>query len=223
MTHDYHFFYIFKILSSSLADFRFFCFPVPLLCYLMKSAHSIDSDSELWQKFRDGSEDAYAFIYEKFAPVLFHYGYRISQDEDLVKDCIQDLFVNLWLSRYKLGATNSIKFYLFRSLRREIFRKGNDMKAFQYHDLEAFTGDEPSLEDLWIRSEEEHVRNEALSKTFTNLSVRQREIIFFRFFENMDFDQISLLMDITPRAAYKLVYRALDAIRNSIDQKNFRK
>lgn len=117
----------------------------------MKSTLSDDSDSELWQKFREGSEDAYASIYEKFSPVLFSYGYRLSQDEDLVKDCIQDLFVNLWLSRRKLGATDSIKFYLFRSLRREIFRQGNNQKSYPHHDEETFGDEEPSVEDQWIR------------------------------------------------------------------------
>ena len=189
----------------------------------MKSNISDDGDFELWQKFREGSEDAYASIYEKFSPVLFNYGYRLIADEDLVKDCIQDLFVNLWQSRQKLSPTDSIRFYLFRSLRREIFHKSNDQKRWQDHDTVVLTGQEPSFEDQWIREEEDQHRNEVLSRTFSNLSVRQREIIFFRFFENMDFEEISTLMEITPRAAYKLVYRALDAIRNSIDLRKIKK
>ncbi|MCE6989774.1 RNA polymerase sigma factor [Dyadobacter sp. CY323] len=184
---------------------------------------SDDSEAELWLKFREGSEDAYASIYEKFAPVLFTYGYRLSPDEDLVKDCIQDLFVNLWLSRRKLSATDSIKFYLFRSLRREIFHKSNSQKQWQHGFTEAFSDTEPSFEDQWIKGEEEQGRSAALTKMFSHLSVRQREIIFFRFFEDMSFDEISRLMEITPRAAYKLVYRALDAIRDSLDLRSIKK
>src|SRR5215217_7342209 len=168
----------------------------------MKTNISDDSDIELWQKFRDGSEDAYASVYEKFAPVLFQYGYRLLADEELVKDCIQDLFVNLWLSRRNLGATDSIRFYLFRSLRREIVRKVNARRS-RDQVTETFVREEPSFEEQWIRGEEEQRRNAALNKTFVHLSARQREIIFFRFFEDMSFEEISKLMEITPRAAYK--------------------
>lgn len=188
----------------------------------MKTNFSDDSDIELWQKFRDGSEAAYTAIYERFAPILFRYGYRWLADEDLVKDCIQDLFVHLWQSRRNLGATDSIRFYLFRSLRREIVHKVNSRKR-EGSVAESFTEEEASFEEEWIKSEEEQRRNTALSETFVHLSPRQREIIFFRFFEDMSFEEISRLMEITPRAAYKLVYRALDSIRDVLDLKVIKK
>ena len=81
-------------------------------------AHSFEnlSEKQLWQLFKNGSEDAYAFIYHKYFHVLYNYGRQFSDSKEGVKDCIQDLFVEIWDRKENLGDTDSIKFYLFKLL-----------------------------------------------------------------------------------------------------------
>ena len=61
---------------------------------LMGGKEIIVSDKELWIDFLSGEKEAFKTIYEKYFPELFNYGCYFLDDEDLVKDCIQDLFVN---------------------------------------------------------------------------------------------------------------------------------
>lgn len=56
---------------------------------------------------------------------MFGYGIKLCNQKELVKDCIQDLFKNLWSRRKKLDHINSPNVYLFVSLRRKILKKKN--------------------------------------------------------------------------------------------------
>ena len=177
-----------------------------------KTEYIENEDVSLWNNLIKGSDIAYATIYDKYVSGLYTYGCRIHHDEELVKDCLQDLFLNLWKSRQNLGSTNNIQFYLMRSLRREIARKTNKIKEVKEFGTETF---ENSFEDQLITAEEHINYNKALEVALNNLSERQREAIYLKFYQNMSFEEIALMMDISPRAVYKLIYRAIEVLQKS--------
>lgn len=177
------------------------------------NAKMLCNEAELWDSLRTGSEEAFSLLYTRFADVVYSYGCRLHPDKDLIKDCIQDLFVTIWNTRHKLGPTTSIKYYLFRSLRRELVRK---LKYNNIHKAEIFqTQTEDSAEAQWISADEDSRRSNALENALQQLSERQREAVYLRFYQNMDFDDIALLMEISQRAVYKLIYRAIDVLKKS--------
>ncbi len=180
----------------------------------MKKAAPRSSDAALWQAFREGSEDAYAALYQQYVGLLYSYGCRICGDEDLVKDCLQDLFLTLWRTRQQLGVTDSIKYYLFRSLRRQIARKRNRPENQLLDQNDTLPADYSAEEEFIVR-EESDLRHKTLEAALSHLSERQREAIFLRFYQNMEFEEIAGILEITPRAVYKLIYRAIDTLQKS--------
>jgi len=46
-------------------------------------------------KFKDGDDNALSNLYSKYVNQLYSYGLKISKDEYIVKDCIQETFLNL--------------------------------------------------------------------------------------------------------------------------------
>ncbi len=59
-------------------------------------------------------------LYKSHIEILYRYGHKLTTDTQLVEDSIQDMFIELWNSRKRLSDTDSIKYYLFRILRRKI-------------------------------------------------------------------------------------------------------
>lgn len=59
--------------------------------------------------------------------MLYRYGFQYTKDKALIKDAIQDLFVELRQKRKRLSHTTSIKLYLYKSIRRKIL--GHKEKA----------------------------------------------------------------------------------------------
>lgn len=169
------------------------------------------NEADVWDSFRAGDEEAFARIYKDFSDVLYSYGCRITTDKELVKDCLQDLFAKLWHTRSRLGPTTSIKYYMFRCLRREVAQKLK-LAAVSKEDCGREVA-ECSFEEEWISIENNSRISQHLETALLHLSERQREAVYLRFYQSMEFDEIATLMDITPRAVYKLIYRAIDVLQ----------
>lgn len=90
---------------------------------LLSSVYTYSTDAALWDDFLAGNRKAYACMYERYAKLLYNYGYKIAQNRQLTEDCLQDLFLTILETRDRLSRTDSIKFYLMRSLRRDIVRR----------------------------------------------------------------------------------------------------
>lgn len=53
-------------------------------------------DQALWNSFRSGDEQAFVIIFDRNVKPLYNYGMKIIADGDLVKDTVQNLFIELW-------------------------------------------------------------------------------------------------------------------------------
>lgn len=176
------------------------------------------TDAQIWADFLAGSRDAYAFMYEKYARVLYNYGYKIAQDQQLTEDCLQDLFLAILETRERLGATDSIKFYLMRALRRELVRKLNAGPRMTHHRF----ADGPDdldfrivfhYEPTWLDAQISRERSEALLHELNQLPGRQKEALFLKFFDNLSYDEIAGIMGIATTSAYKVIYKAIASLQ----------
>src|SRR5215831_20099737 len=82
----------------------------------------MEDDLSLWLRFKNGDKQAFAELYQKHILSLLAYGSKLCSDQEILKDSIQELFVELWNSRQNLSATDSVKFYLFKALRYKLLR-----------------------------------------------------------------------------------------------------
>src|SRR4028118_447381 len=176
-------------------------------------------DMEVWSSFLKGNKQAYAYIYQGNFHKLYNYGRKFTSDTELIKDCIQDLFTKLWKNKENLGYTTSIKNYLFTSFRRILIERIVQHKGIStseelienYHFEITF-----SYESLLIEGQLDMERKEELSKAIQALSARQREAIFLKFYENLSYEEISVIMSITTKATYKIVGKAIAILRESV-------
>uniref|UniRef100_UPI003B3BE48E RNA polymerase sigma factor n=1 Tax=Spirosoma sp. TaxID=1899569 RepID=UPI003B3BE48E len=84
--------------------------------------HNGPDDETLWNQFRGGDENAFARLYQNYVQTLYHYCAHFATDRALIKDCIHDLFVELWKHRTTIGPTTSVRFYLMASIKRKLVR-----------------------------------------------------------------------------------------------------
>jgi RNA polymerase sigma factor (sigma-70 family) len=170
-------------------------------------------DSELWDLFRDGDEFAYTRLIEKYSKPLFNYGYRICQDRDFLKDCIQDVFLELWNRRLRISPTPAVKWYLFKAVRLRIFREQSKWnRGEELHDDYQFLV-EFNIESKMITDLESVELSAKIKQILNTLPPRQKEILYFRFYENLDFDNISQIMDISKQSVHNLLQKAYKNFR----------
>ena len=74
-------------------------------------------------QFKSGDKSAFEEIYSEYVDTLFNFGLKLTADQGLVKDVIQDLFINLFRYNINIQKPESIEFYLFKALKRLITKK----------------------------------------------------------------------------------------------------
>jgi RNA polymerase sigma factor (sigma-70 family) len=176
------------------------------------------SDSKLWQSFQSGDRSAFEQILEQHYHAMLNYGYRLVQNKDLAYDCIQDFFVELWNRRQFLDTPQSIKAYLLASYKRRLLKeKGknfwnkNTTQLNDEIDIEV----QFNIESYLINNEIEHETLIRLEKELASLSKRQREALYLRFYQELEYDEISKIMDINHHSSINLVYEALKSMRKN--------
>jgi len=182
------------------------------------------NDIKLWADFKTGEKYALSRIYDLYADLLFRYGKKFSSDDDLVKDAIQDLFFDLIRTRSTLGDTDHIYFYLIKALRRRLFQAHKEIKNLIVTNDEAEMDTANivySIEEEWIQKEEITSKEEIVRKGLALLSPKQREILYYRFTCDFEYDQICELMSMKYDSARKMVFRALKTLREHLAETNF--
>ena len=176
--------------------------------------------SDLWGRFRQGDEDAFDELTKRRYRLLFNYATRFTKNTELIKDCIQDLFLELWYRRASLTETPYVTVYLVKSLRNNLLRKIRinnrlDSSADIAESCERFT-DNLTVETILISSESMTEREREIRSAINRLPKRQQEVIFLKFYEGMSNDEISKVMEIERQTVANFLYRAISQLKNDL-------
>lgn len=171
--------------------------------------------TEKWNWFISGDNDAYAHLYQDHVQILYHYGLCFTPDTDLIKDCIQDLFVYLYAHRNHLDKPRNVKAYLLVSLKNNLCRKLTQRNSFGSLSEEIPFLSEISVEDKFIEDELQQNESRRVKEMLSILTSRQREILYYRFIQELSMEDICRLMDLNYQSAQNLIQRSLKKIRET--------
>lgn len=175
-----------------------------------------DRERQIWLSFKQGNEDSFKELMELYYPSLLSYGLRFQKDRELVKDCIQDLFLELWKSRKTLSDVLAPKSYLLVSLRRKLLKEVGRIRWFREAPevLEDYNFEvQFAIETYLINTEIQHEDLKKLKKSISQLTKRQREAIYLRFYQELGYDEIAETLGINKHSAVNLVYEAIRFIK----------
>jgi RNA polymerase sigma factor (sigma-70 family) len=176
-----------------------------------------------WLKFKDGDKEAFATFYNLHVDRLYHYGQTLCNDDDTVKDAIQEVFLDLYLKRAKNRTTHeNLKYYLLLALKRNLIKKLKSKRRFEGEEIseDKFSELEFSPEYKLIEFENNEELRLKLSKALDDLPSKQKEAVYLRFNEAMEYPEIADILGITIESVRKQVYRALKTVRKLLDNKS---
>ncbi|MEQ9286870.1 MAG: sigma-70 family RNA polymerase sigma factor [Cyclobacteriaceae bacterium] len=178
-----------------------------------------ETDGELWKKFREGDRHAFQVLYQKYLQQLFNYGYKVTPVRTQVTDGIQDMFIDLWNNRGSLSHTDSVKYYLFKALRRRLVRNLKKEKKYWLGSDDVLKESATlvlPLEHVIIEGQENDEKIGQLKKAISKLSDRQKEVITLIFYDGFSYEECSKLIGINLRSTYTLAWKALANLRKEI-------
>jgi RNA polymerase sigma factor (sigma-70 family) len=183
----------------------------------MKKAWNDESEDKTYMAaLQEGSEDAIASIMEKYYATLYNYALKFSPDKELVKDNIQEVFVSIWHRRETATAILSVKYYLLRAIKNKMLKSINKRSGQEeYRDTTEYDFYiEFSVEKKIIDHEVSEMHKKYLTKILSQLSAKQKEIIYLKFFEQLGHAQIAELMGISRQSVYNLLHETICKLRS---------
>jgi RNA polymerase sigma factor (sigma-70 family) len=181
-------------------------------------------DEVLWAKLKSGNELAFSLLYKRYVNRLFNYGMHNCTDRELIKDCLQELFVRLWTRRETLGNAASVNFYLFKSFRRLLIGRLVASRQFTVliqgkpAGIKEFI---PPVEDDITEGEAQRQQLKILFASINDLTKRQREAIILKYFSELSYHEISSIMELRVDSVYNLISKALDILRIKLKFSSF--
>lgn len=173
--------------------------------------------SGIWDKFRKGDKEAFSDLFEKMSDRLFRYGIKFTFDEELVKDCVQELFIKLLRNKDNLPEVINPDFYLFRSLKHLLIDTIEQKEKIVYFSSEELPFHVKFIHDQNENKEYDEEIRERFEYVVNLLSDRQKEAIYLRYQHDMSYEEISKLLGVNYQSARNLIHRSLEKIRSEMD------
>ena len=174
-----------------------------------------------WERMAGGDQIAFINIYQCNYPSLLSYGFTLTANLELTKDCIQEMFLELWNKHAAVNKdVRDVRSYLFTWLRRKISKEQASMNVKHANTQSSEHRGEYtwSYEELLIAFQQTEESKAKLSNALKKLTKRQLEIIELRFFENLSYDEIAAKTSLTQRTVYNIVYEAVRHLRECMQR-----
>jgi len=180
-----------------------------------------EQEQTLWKDMISGNKKSFEDLYKQYFQALINYGFRITKNENLIEDAVQELFISIWNNRTNLSEVNEVKFYLFRSLKNRILRQLEKDVFDKSEDIDAYLDflNSISEEQKKIDSEQFDANLDTLQRAIAHLPIRQQEVINLKYYHDFTLDEIAKLMDVNKQSVSNLLFRSYAILRKLL--KNF--
>ena len=150
---------------------------------------------ELVAQFCSGDDQAYAELYDLYVQMLYNYGLKMTGDQELLKDCIHDVFVKVYLKR--------------NEFRRQTFTTPNEVEDYEYRRAEE------DVEKDFLCQERNMLQHDQVAHLMQNLTRRQRQAITLYYLEERKYDEICKIMQMNYHSVRNLMHRGMLKLREA--------
>lgn len=169
-----------------------------------------------WLKqLQQHDEHALACLMTKYYTDLYNYAVKFSPDEALAKDCIQEVFISLWQRRDTATAILCPRYYLLRAVKNKMLKslhaRSRNMQLEEAQDYDF--SPEFSIERTIIEKQVSEEKAEKLRRALLSLSKRQKEVIYLKYYQHLDNEQIAGLMNIGRQSVYNLLHETIQKLK----------
>lgn len=171
-------------------------------------------EARLLYAVQAGDRDAFDMLYNMYWEDTYHSGFRWTNDPEVVKDSLQEVFASIWLNRKR--PISNISGYLKIAIRNRIFKVLQKTKEFDSWNnvLDNFLTSDMAA-DRNIKSCELLLQ---LEKLVAGLPPQRQKIVRMRFMEDISTRAIAKMMGITQKTVQNQLSRAVASMKIEISQ-----
>ncbi len=181
---------------------------------LTGAALPADRETELFNKFLAGSDEAYRALYDAFERPLYTYCCKLLGNEVIAQDIFQDVWIRMFRLRGEKKEVRKFSGLLFTIARNLSLNSIRDSKASYHISLE----DMPPESELFMRTMEfdESDLREMMQKALQQLPINQREAFVLREYSGYSYNEIAEITGATMINVKTRAWRAKERLRKVI-------
>jgi RNA polymerase sigma-70 factor (ECF subfamily) len=184
------------------------------------TAVALDRDAQLMLRVREGDEESFGVLLEKYRSPVIRFVYRMVQDQAIAEELGQEVFLRVYRSRATYEPTAKFTTWLFRiatHLALNWLRDGKSERGHQRLDDEG-DGEMPVREvaDRGLSVEQRmlyQTRLQEVRDAIALLPEKQRAAVLMHKYEEMEYAQIAQVLECSESAVKSLVFRAYETLR----------
>lgn len=170
------------------------------------------TDKQIFDEIKQGNEIAFNRLFDQYYTSLCFFANKYLEDIDQSRSVVQGFFVDLWVNREKIKITQSVKSYLYNSVKnRSIDHLRKEKKNTHTTELTDDIAQSP-FKDLV----EEAELNDRINQSINELPERCREIFMLCRFEGLKYAQIAEQLDISIKTVEMQMGIALKKLRQKL-------
>ncbi len=170
---------------------------------------------DCWARLKDGDPAALGELYDAFVDRLFLAASAYTDDRELAKDALQEVFIELWHYRHSIGDIQYPLAYLTKVLRSILLKK---LKKEQPNRHFPIVDDllylDSNKEDSMITTEGDNELNARLSYALSRLTTRQKLILRLHYYEGLSYEQIADKLSMNYQSVNNLAFRTIRHLRS---------
>ena len=175
--------------------------------------HNIDAI--YWNRLKNGDSKALGFLYDKYVDKLFVAAMHTTENRELAKDSVQEVFIEIWNYRHTISDIQYSQSYLTKVLRSILFKKlKKENPAHHYQLQESFVSPEQTIESIIISRDTDNEKKNSLKQALSKLSTRQKQVLQLHFDEGLSYEQIAEKLSINYQSVNNLAFRSIIRLRN---------
>ena len=172
------------------------------------------TDNAIMLKVKNGDLDKLGLLFERYHRSLFGFLFHMTGQRELSEDLVQNVFYRILKYKHSFRGDGEFKTWMYHLARNVVNDNGRAVKrTVKYQEV---TNLAEEIGGGFAADEAIHKKQELalLRNAMENLHPESREILILSKFQELKYQEIAAIMDITEGAVKVRVHRALNQLKN---------
>lgn len=170
---------------------------------------------EIIRRLKNDDKSAVDELFKYYYPRLYHFSRSILKIENQIDDILQEVFVKIWINRYKIGNAETFNSYIFTITKNEVLNL-----------IRSNLKDQTFKDELFLRSvaEEYQTQNQlefdeiksCIDKIITSLPEKRKQVFVLSRTEGLSNKEISVKLEISIKTVEDHITHAIKHLKKSM-------
>ncbi|MDR8393331.1 RNA polymerase sigma-70 factor [Aliifodinibius sp. S!AR15-10] len=183
--------------------------------FFENGSNPFEKEEQLIQEIQGGDPRAFKHLMREYFKELAGFAYQYVKSSHTAKDVVQDVFANIWERRSSWNPTQSLKMYLYQSVKNEALKHVRDQKTEQKY-IEAYIEEQEKRKIVPKEMDEPEKFKQAVQRAIQELPERARMAYKLHRRDGLTYKEIAQVMEISHKTVESQIGRALKILRDQL-------